>query len=97
MTYIAAAAAAIVAAAIALGVEGLFAAYPTVSAVETAVVVAAAAVRFASLPSHYLVYYKEYCIVVAADVAAVLPVDSYVAFAGPDFAEYSVVDAVAIA
>ena len=78
MTYIAAvAAAAIVAAAIALGVEGLFAAYPTVSAVETAaVVVAAAAVRFAPLPSHYLVYYKEYCIVVAADAAAVLPVDS---------------------
>ena len=84
MTYIAAvAAAAIAAAAIALGVEGLFAAYPTVSAVETAAVVvaaaaavAAAAVRFAPLPSHYLVYYKEYCIVVAADAAAVLPVDS---------------------
>ena len=80
MTYIAA----VAAAAIALGVEDLFAAYPTVSAVETAAVVvvaaaaavAAAAVRFAPLPSHYLVYYKEYCIVVAADVAAVLPVDS---------------------
>ena len=47
-----------------------------VAGVVAGAVVAAAGVRFAPLPSHYLVYYKEYCIVVAADAAAVLPVDS---------------------